>query len=150
MDYPFFQTSCPSLLQKSMPNLPNFQCITPWITNPIPRFLVPPFPRCIGLNLHLDNFSTALSMLWCFHQVNKYWFEVVNKNVTWNALEMIQIDDKCYFNAINKISLKGDLFKLDLILNSITWISVWAWTTIYGLWFEYGFMWSPNFKVTCT
>jgi hypothetical protein len=110
----------------------------------------PPFLRWFGLKLHLDIFSMTLSMLWCFRQMNKYWFKVVNKSVGWNALEIVWIDDKCYLNTFKKNSLKGDLFKLNLILNSIAWISVWARTTICWLWFKYGFMWWPNFKVTCT
>lgn len=66
----------------------------------------------------------TLSKLWCFYWVNKSWFKVVSKSVAWNALEIAQIDHRCYLNAIKKMALKGSIFKLDLIWNSIAWINV--------------------------
>jgi len=70
-------------------------------------------------------FPMTLSKLWCFCWVNKSWFKVVSESVAWNALEIVQIDHRCYLNAIKKKkALRNSIFKLDLISNSIAWINV--------------------------
>jgi len=139
MKCPFFQTSCPNPSYKNWcPTYPTSNASQHWITNPIPRFLVPPSPRCIGLKLHLDIFSMTSLMLWCFCQMNKYWFKVVSKNVAWNALEIVWINGKCYLNAIKKNFFERSSFQAQfdfelhclnkcLGMNNYFLIVIWIW-----------------------
>jgi hypothetical protein len=39
-------------------------------------------------------------MLWHLHQVNKAWFKVVGKTLTWKALEIVKFNNASYHHTI--------------------------------------------------
>ncbi len=40
------------------------------------------------------------SMLWCHCRINKAWFKVVGKTLTWKALEIVKFDNTSYHHTI--------------------------------------------------
>ncbi len=103
-----------------LPNLPTFSVSQPCITNKIPMLFVAPSCRCIDLYMSSNDIIKIMMFLLSKQKLVK----VVNKGVAWNALEIVRIDHRCYLNTIKKLALKGSIFKLDFIWNSISWISV--------------------------
>jgi hypothetical protein len=45
--------------------------------------------------LHLD-----LSMMWCFHQINREWHKVVSEPLEWHALNIVKYHNLFYRHTI--------------------------------------------------
>jgi hypothetical protein len=61
----------------------------------IPHFVDDFVVEHIFNQLHMD-----LSMLWHLHQVNKAWFKVVGKTLTWEVLKIVKFNNVFYYHTI--------------------------------------------------
>ncbi len=59
---------------------------------------LPLLPHCIVIMHIFMCLPKTRFMLWCCWQVNRSWSKVIHDSVTWNALEIVKINHKSYFN----------------------------------------------------
>jgi hypothetical protein len=59
----------------------------------------------------------TLSMFWHMRQINKTWFMVVAKIISWNAFEMVKVEHKPYLLFTNKIGSARICLQIVLSMN---------------------------------
>jgi hypothetical protein len=45
------------------------------------------------------------STMWCFHRVNKSWYNIVGNTMAWSVLEIVRIDNTSYHETIQAYEL---------------------------------------------
>ncbi len=61
------------------------------------------------------------SMMWCFHQVNKSWYNIVGNTMAWNVLEIVRIDNTSYHETIQAYELPKHYLKTCLQFELEAW-----------------------------
>ncbi len=127
MAYPFHKPSFSLLPKHTQISL----CHNLKLANQFKGCILPPLLNAIVINHILPCLPRTPLMLWHLLWMNKMWFRVINKNLPWNALKIVTLDHKCYFNYITKHGMKRQSLQACFELEFLCTIECLAATNIY-------------------
>ncbi len=104
--------------------------------------LFPPLPSAIAITHIIPCLPRTPLMLWHLHWVNKIWFTIVGKSLSWNALKVVRLDHKCYLNYIREHGMKRWSLQAHFELLLHNW-EFGCNQNLFRMWFKHGFKKRP-------